>query len=101
MNSQRFKCSNLKFSISLELSVNGYRGLSRRKIESVFGHFAKFNIRKADSSQNSLPEKQIFHKIQYADMKVSTIFWEFHSFLKKMPFKLLFRSMKLWECVCV
>ena len=35
------------------------------KIESVFGHFTKFNIRKTDFSQNSLPQKQTFHKIQY------------------------------------
>ena len=40
------------------------RGLSRRKIESVFGHFTKFNIRKTDASQNSLAEKWTLHKIQ-------------------------------------
>ena len=41
------------------------RGLSREKIETVFGHFTKFNIRKTDSSQNSLLEKQTFYSVHY------------------------------------
>ena len=40
------------------------RGLSRGKIESIFGHFTKFNFRKTDFSQNSIREKHILHKIQ-------------------------------------
>ena len=44
------------------LSAN--RSLSRGKIESVFGHFTKFSIRKTDPSQNSGLEKQTRHKIQ-------------------------------------
>ena len=33
------------------------RGLSRRKTESIFRHFTKFNMRKMDSSQNSISDK--------------------------------------------
>ena len=39
------------------------KDLSRGKIESVFRHFTKFNIRKTDSSQNSMSEKRTHHKI--------------------------------------
>ena len=39
------------------------RGLSSGEIESVFGLFTKFNIRKTDFSQNSIWEKRILHKI--------------------------------------
>ena len=39
------------------------RGLSRENIESVFGLFTKFNVRKTDSSQNSTWEKRTLHKI--------------------------------------
>ena len=35
------------------------------KLSPFSGHFIKFNIRKMDSSQNSLPEKRTPHKIQY------------------------------------
>ena len=36
------------------------RDLSRRKIESVFGHFTKFNVRKTDFSQNSMYRHESF-----------------------------------------
>ena len=38
------------------------RDLSRRKIESVFGHFTTFSIKKTDTSQNSLPENGLSTK---------------------------------------
>ena len=41
------------------------RVLSRRKIESLFGYFTKFNIRITDLLQNSISEKWTFHNIQY------------------------------------
>ena len=51
------KCENQSnhFKVMAEhpLNIYIYRGLSREKIESVFGHFTKFNMRKTDSSQNS------------------------------------------------
>ena len=39
--------------------------MSRGKIESVFGHFTKFYIRKTDFSQNLIWGKQILYKIQH------------------------------------
>ena len=39
------------------------KGLSRGKIESVFGHFTKFISRKTDTSRNSLAEKRTLHEI--------------------------------------
>ena len=53
----------IKMTSSVKSSFT--RGLSRRKIESVFRHFTKFNLRKTDSSQNSIWEKRTLHKIQY------------------------------------
>ena len=50
------------------------RGLSRGKIECVFGHFTKFNIRKTDFSQNSIWEKWTFHKIQCEENGLFTKF---------------------------
>ena len=51
-----------------------YRGLSRKRIESVFRHFTKFNCTKADSSQNSVIEKRILYKIQYQKNRLFTKF---------------------------
>ena len=50
------------------------RGLSRKKIESVFGHFTKFNNRKTDSSQNSISEKGTLHKVHYQENGLSKKF---------------------------
>ena len=50
-----------------------FRDLSWRKIESVFGHFTKFIIRKTDSLLNSMSENRTLHKIRHSDMKVSNI----------------------------
>ena len=47
------------------------KGLSNEDIESVFGHFIKFNIRKSDFSQNSIREKWTLHKIQYEENRLS------------------------------
>ena len=41
------------------------RGLSRRKMESVFGHFTKFNVRKTGSLQYSISGKRTLYKIQH------------------------------------
>ena len=51
------------FSSLLSLYNENYQGgLSREKIESVFGHCTKFNIRKTDTLQNSISEKRTLHK---------------------------------------
>ena len=49
-------------------------GLSWEEIESVFGHFAKFNIRKTDFSQNSISGQQTLHEIQYWENRLFTKF---------------------------
>ena len=53
-----------------------YRGLSRGKIESVFGHFTTFSIRKTDSSQYSIWGKRTLHKIRYEENGLFTKFHE-------------------------
>ena len=50
------------------------RDLSRGEIESLFGHFTKVNIRKMDSSQNSIWEKRTRHKVQYEENGLFTKF---------------------------
>ena len=50
---------------SLPDNFDYQKTLSRRKTESVFGLFAKFNVRKTDSLQKSISEKWILHKNQY------------------------------------
>ena len=63
-----------------------FRGLSRGKIESVFGHFTKFNIRKTDSSQNSIWEKRTLHKIQYEENGFFTKFNSIHAYVfRRVP----------------
>ena len=59
---------NLSYEKKVELHstfCSLFKGLSREKIESVFGHFTKFNNRKTNSSQNSLPKKRTLQKIHY------------------------------------
>ena len=97
------------------------RCLSGRKIESIFRHFTKLCIRKMDSSQNSLSEKWILHKIHYQKngfftkfiiRKIDTLqnsmtalfrlesllhFLRIPFLFKKKPFKLFLRWKKLWE----
>ena len=60
-------------SINIDI-INENRGLSRRKMESVFGHFTKFNVRKMDFSQNLIPGKRTTHKIQYQKNRLLTKF---------------------------
>ena len=55
--------------------------MSRGKIESVFGHFTKFNIRKTGSSQNSTWEKRTLHKIQYEKNGLFTKFNSVHVYV--------------------
>ena len=57
------------------------RGLSRGKIESVFEHFTKFNMRKTDSSQNSIWWKRTFHKIQHEKNGLFTKFNSVHVYV--------------------
>ena len=59
----------------------------QEKTESVFGHFLKFNMRKTDSSQNSMCEKRDLH-IQYTDMKN----WHFIGILLLKSFSACFRN---------
>ena len=64
----------VQFRHFCQCTMKTARGLSRGKIESVFGHFTKFNIRKTDSSQNSIWEKWTIHKIQYEQNEFFTKF---------------------------
>ena len=50
--------------ITPEVYLGGKLSRSHSRRESVFGHFTKFNVRKTDSSQNSISEKQTLHKNQ-------------------------------------
>ena len=69
----------IKMTSSVKSSFT--RGLSRRKIESVFRHFTKFNLRKTDSSQNSIWEKRTLHKIQYEKNGLFTKFNSVHVYV--------------------
>ena len=57
-----------------EIFHNTSMGLSMGKIESVFGHFTKFNIRKTDASQNSVWKLRTLHKLQYEENGLFTKF---------------------------
>ena len=74
-----FKCIFLfKDILKVSNSVCNSRGLSRKKIESVFRHFTKCNIRKTDSSQNATLEKRTLPKIQYEKNRLFTKFNNVH-----------------------
>ena len=66
-----FKVLDVKLYLN---AFNNPRGQSRGEIESVFGHFTEFNIRKTDSLQNSILEKLTLHKIQYEENGLFTKF---------------------------
>ena len=93
-------CLEGKLSSFSDISQNSI--LEKRTLHKIYyqknEHFTKFISRKIDTSQNSLAEKQTLHKIRnmdtlqnsfaekrtlnkiyYIGMKVSSIFWEFHS----------------------
>ena len=51
------------------------------RVETVFGHFTKSNIRKTASSQNTIWGKRTLHKIQYEENGVFTKFNGIHDYV--------------------
>ena len=78
-----------------------FRGLSRGEIESVFGHFTKFKMRKTDSWQNSIWQKRTLHEIQYVENGLFTKFNSVHAYVfRRAPHRFLFFSLEVENVPC-